>query len=111
MSNRPEVTIHRYPVQSVAADYLRAAAGMALTLGPIVFFNLVVPMVYILGGLGALFLVFGIRTLLRHLTSVEVSAEGVTMAIAFDIRETATQSFPWARQSPILHHRRNPVHL
>ena len=79
MSNRPTVSIHRYPVQSVAADYLRAAAGMALTLGPLVFFNLVPPMVYILGGLGALFLVFGIRTLLRHLAHVEVSAEGVTM--------------------------------
>lgn len=79
MSNISPVSIHRYPVQSVAADYVRAAAGMALTLGPLVFFNLVPPMVYILGGLGALFLVFGIRTLLRHLAHVEVSTEGVTM--------------------------------
>jgi hypothetical protein len=79
MSNSPLVSIHRYPVKSVVADYLRAAAGMALTLGPLVFFNLVAPMVYILGGLGALFLVFGIRTLLRQLAFVEVSAEGVTM--------------------------------
>lgn len=79
MSNISPVSIHRYPVQSVAADYLRAAAGMALTVGPLVFFNLVPPTVYILGGLGTLFLVFGIRTLLRHLAHVEVSAEGVTM--------------------------------
>lgn len=79
MTMPPAVTIHRYPISSVAADGLRAVAGMALTLGPIVFFNLVAPVVYILGGLGALFLVFGIRTVLRHLTFVEVSAEGVTM--------------------------------
>ena len=79
MSNISPVSIHRYPVQSVAADYLRAAAGMALTLGPLVFFNLVPPMVYILGVLGTLFLVFGVRSLLRHLAHVEVSAEGVTM--------------------------------
>jgi len=79
MSSPPVVGIHRYPVQSVIADYVRAVAGMALTLGPLVFFNVVTPMVCILGGLGALFLVFGIRTVLRHLTYVEVSAEGVTM--------------------------------
>jgi hypothetical protein len=79
MTIPPAVSILRYPVSSVAADYVRAVAGMALTLGPLVFFNLVTPMVYILGGLGALFLVFGIRTVLRHLTFVEVSTEGITM--------------------------------
>ena len=77
MSPPPDVSIHRYPSAAVLADYGRAVVGMALTLGPLAVFNVVPVMVYILGALGALFLVFGFRTLLRHLTRVEVSSEGI----------------------------------
>ena len=77
MSPPPDVSIHRYPTGAVLADYGRALVGMALTLGPLAVFNVVPVMVYILGALGALFLAFGFRTLLRHLTHVEVSSEGI----------------------------------
>ncbi len=77
MSAPPGLSIHRYPTGSVLADYGRALAGMALTLGPLAVFNVVPVMVYILGALGALFLAFGFRTVLRHLTQVEVSSEGI----------------------------------
>ena len=77
MSPPPDLGIHRYPTGTVLADYGRAVAGMALTLGPLAVFNVVPVMVYILGALGALFLVFGLRTVLRHLTRVEVSSEEI----------------------------------
>ena len=65
--------IHRYPQRAVIADGLRALAGMAMTFGPLAVFNVGTVMVYILAGLGALFLLFGFRTILRHLTHVELS--------------------------------------
>ena len=62
---------------TVLADYGRAVAGTALTLGPLAVFNVVPVMVYILGALGALFLFFGLRTVLRHLARSEVSSEEI----------------------------------
>ncbi len=77
MSPPPGLSIHRYPTGSVLADYGSALVGMALTLGPLAAFNVIPVVVYILGALGALFLAFGFRTLLRHLTRVEVSSERI----------------------------------
>ncbi|MFQ5957919.1 MAG: hypothetical protein ACE5LF_00975 [Alphaproteobacteria bacterium] len=68
---------HRYPTNAIAGDYGRAALGMALTLGPLAFVNPASIVVYLLGGLGTLFLVFGLRTVLRHTARVEVSAEEI----------------------------------
>ena len=68
---------HRYPLRVVGADYGRAAAGLAITLGPIAVFGMTPPVVYILGGFGTLFAVFGVRTMLRHLTRIEVSADEI----------------------------------
>ncbi len=61
----------------MAADYGRAAIGMALTFGLVGFNSGPSVMVYILGGLGTLFLAFGARTVLRHVTRVEVLAEEI----------------------------------
>ena len=73
MSDAPPLNLHRYPSRALVADYARAGLGMALTLGPLAFFNAETVMVYILGGLGALFGAFGLRTFLRHMTHVEIS--------------------------------------
>ncbi len=80
MSEEPHSAIHRYPRDAVIADYVRALAGMAITFGPLAVFHIGSVMVYILAGLGALFLLFGFRTVLRHLTHIEVSAEGIRIA-------------------------------
>ncbi len=73
MSDAPPSNVHRYPSRALVADYARAGLGMSLTLGPLAFFNAETVMVYILGGLGALFGAFGLRTFLRHMTHVEIS--------------------------------------
>ena len=80
MTGEQQITILRYPRGAMIADHLRALGGMAITFGPLAVFNLGSVMVYILAGLGALFLFFGIRTVLRHLTHVEVSAGGIRIA-------------------------------
>ena len=71
------VTRHRYPTRAMAADYARAVAGMALAFGPLTFSNTASVMVYILAALGTLFVVFGVRTVLRHMTRVDVSADEI----------------------------------
>lgn len=80
MTEDSHTAIHRYPRGAVIADYVRALAGMAITLVPLAVLNVGSVMVYILAGLGALFLLFGFRTVLRHLTHVEVSAGGIRIA-------------------------------
>ncbi|MFQ5786220.1 MAG: hypothetical protein ACE5H8_15545 [Alphaproteobacteria bacterium] len=69
------MSTHRYPARALTGDYLRAAAGATLTLGPLVLVSVAPVLVYILGTIGTLFLVFGARTLLRQIACVEVSAE------------------------------------
>lgn len=80
MSEESHTAIYRYPKRAVIADYARALAGMAVTFGPLAVLKIGSVMVYILAGLGALFLLFGFRTFLRHLTHVEVSAGGIRIA-------------------------------
>ncbi len=77
MSDDELASSHRYPSHAMAADYGRAAAGMALTYGPLAAFAVAPAMVYVLGGLGTLFAAFGVRTAVRHMTRVEVSAEAI----------------------------------
>lgn len=75
--NRDDIGCHRYPARAVGADYVRAFAGAAIAWGPIAIFGVAPPMVYILGGIGTLFLVFGVRTFVRHLTRFEVSTHEI----------------------------------
>ena len=80
MAHETPITVLRYPQGAVIADYIRALAGMVITLVPLAVLNVGSVMVYILAGLGALFFLFGFRTVLRHLTKVEVSAGGIRIA-------------------------------
>ncbi|MFQ5984172.1 MAG: hypothetical protein ACE5LL_01490 [Alphaproteobacteria bacterium] len=68
---------HRYPVRALAADYARAALGLALTAGPLVLVEPAPGMAYILGGLGTLFFLYGVRTVLRHVTRIQLFEEEI----------------------------------
>jgi hypothetical protein len=69
---------YRYPVRELAGDYLRAGAGLAATMGPLLFVPASPVMMWLLGGLAALFLAFGARTALRQMTVVRVDDAGIT---------------------------------
>jgi hypothetical protein len=64
---------HVYPTSAMIGDYLRAAAGLVPT--GAVFATAPVGMVgaTVLGGFAAIFAIFGLRTLLRHGTRLEMS--------------------------------------
>jgi hypothetical protein len=72
------MTRHAYPSSAMIGDYLRATAGFT----PIAAILAIAPVGtsadLILGGLAVLFLLFGIRTALRHGTRVEMTETGLS---------------------------------
>ena len=64
---------HFYPAGALIPDYLRAGAGFLLTGGPLLLAHPASVMTYVLGGLAALFLLYGARTLLRQMTRFELT--------------------------------------
>lgn len=70
-------SLHRYPFSEIGADYLRAAAGLALTAGPLLFADLLPAIAIVLAGLALLFAGYGLRTYWRQQTAVEVSDEAL----------------------------------
>lgn len=69
----------RYPITALYADYLRAAFGLALTAGPLLLLDLAAAVAVLLGVLGLLFAWFGVRTVLRHLSRVELSKNAIAL--------------------------------
>lgn len=72
-ANAAESSRHIYPAAAMVGDYLRAAAGLVPT--GLVFATVPVGAVAatFLGGFAAVFAVFGLRTVLRHGTSLEMT--------------------------------------
>ena len=68
---------HRYPARAVLLDYLYSGLGLLFTLGPLGLAASAGPAAWVLGGLGALFAVYGARTVLRHRTCLKLSEEGL----------------------------------
>ena len=73
------MTRHASPTSAMVGDYLRAAAGLGPTLAMLATEPVGLVGATVLGGLAALFAVFGVRTALRHGTRFEF-AEGVLRA-------------------------------
>ena len=69
----------RYPISALYADYLRAGFGLALTAGPLLLLDLADAVAALLGILGLLFLWFGMRTVQRHLSRVELSGNAIAL--------------------------------
>ncbi len=70
-------SLHRYPARAVLLDYLYSGLGLLFTLGPLGLAASAGPAAWVLGGLGALFAVYGARTALRHRTCLRVSEEEI----------------------------------
>jgi hypothetical protein len=69
---------HRYPPRELIGDYVRAGLGFAATGGPLLFVPASPVMMWLLGGLAALFLAFGARTAFRQVTVVRLDDAGIT---------------------------------
>ncbi len=68
---------HCYLPGALVPDYLRSGAGFALTGGPFFFANPSSIMIYVLGGLAALFFLYGARTFIRQMTRFELTDGGL----------------------------------
>ena len=82
---------HRYPARAVLLDYLYSGLGLLFTLGPLGLAASAGPAAWVLGGLGALFAVYGVRTVLRHRTCLRVSADGIV------VQGLLRRRLPWDR--------------
>lgn len=69
----------RYSAASLYPDYLRALFGLALTVGPLLLLDLAGVVAMLLAGLGLLFAWFGTRTIVRHLSWVELSGDAIAL--------------------------------
>ena len=82
---------HRYPARAVMLDYLYAGLGLLFTLGPLAGTAPSGPAAWVLGGLAALFAVYGARTALRHRTCLRVSEEELV------VEGLLRRHLPWDR--------------
>jgi hypothetical protein len=71
------MNIYRYPLANIIGDYLRSAAGLLFVAVPAVLTQLGTVVTVILAALAAIFLVYGARTVNRHLTEVELDGTGI----------------------------------
>ncbi len=72
-----ETSLHAYDAKTLAGDYVRAVCGAAVCLGPLLLLEVAAAMAWILAVFGAVFAAFGLRTLVRNLTRVELSDAGI----------------------------------
>jgi hypothetical protein len=77
MSAGPTESEHRYPFDALIGDYLRAGIGLLFTMGPLAVTTPLAPITGLLAALGALFFVYGGRTVIRHCTVIRLSAKGM----------------------------------
>ena len=82
---------HRYPPRAVLLDYLYSGLGLLFTLGPLGLAASAGPAAWVLGGLAALFAVYGARTVVRHRTWLSVNEEGLT------VHGLLGRHLPWGR--------------
>jgi hypothetical protein len=67
------MTCYAYPTSAMYGDYLRAAAGFVPTAAILATMPVGVVAATVLSGFGAIFAVFGLRTMLRHGTRFEIT--------------------------------------
>lgn len=72
-----ESSRHVYPTSAMVSDYLRTAAGLLPSGALLVAVPVGAVAATILGGFAMVFAIFGLRTALRHGTSLEMTASGL----------------------------------
>ena len=71
---------HRYSRAAIRGDFIRAGAGSALTLGPLVLAPASTIVSVILGGLTLLFVGFGVRTWIRQKSHILADEENLVVS-------------------------------
>jgi hypothetical protein len=82
----PAVTDYRYPRKALTGDFARAGVGLVITAGPALAIPATSMTQLILVPLALLFLVFGIRTWLRSVAVIAVTARGISLSAPWQAR-------------------------
>ena len=82
-------TTYRYPPSAIIGDYLRAAIGLAVGVGVLATVSISTVILIVFGGITVIFLLFGLRTLQRHLTQITLNQDGIFRSDLF------SQSLRW----------------
>ena len=73
------MTGYRYPQGAILGDYARAGAGLIVSVGLLLFTDLLPIVTYIAWGLTVLFVIFAWRTLLRQYSRIEADERGIRL--------------------------------
>jgi hypothetical protein len=80
------VSTYRYPRATVIGDFVRAGIGLAITAGPALAIPATSPAQFVLVPLGLLFLAFGVRTWLRSVAVIAVTARDISLSAPWHAR-------------------------
>ncbi|MFO1189377.1 MAG: hypothetical protein U1E97_07270 [Alphaproteobacteria bacterium] len=72
------MSLHRYPIRAIAADYVRSGVGLGVTAGPLIAIGFGSVTSYALALAAVLFAVYGGRTAIRNTTTLEVTDDGLS---------------------------------
>lgn len=81
---------HIYPMDKMLGEYARAALGLGLTAIPVIFADAGAIVRIIFLSMALLFLIYGIRTAIRHRSTIEIDETGIA-ATGFFGRRIAWQ--------------------
>lgn len=60
-------------------DGLRATFGLAVSFGPLMFFDVAWPLAIVLAGMGSIFLIFALRLIDQYWSSIELTGDGICL--------------------------------
>lgn len=73
------MSTHHFARASLYADYGRAGIGVSLTFGPLVLLDPTPILAWVFAALALLFAWFGVRTLIRQMSRVEMGTQGIAL--------------------------------
>ncbi|MEE2996244.1 MAG: hypothetical protein VX700_03790 [Pseudomonadota bacterium] len=98
------MTEYRHTIHTIASDYIRAAFGLAVTVGPVLFLQTIGPVYWTLIFLVSLFIVYTGNVIIRHVSVIELSITGIVVSGPFsrsmrwqDIEEMRLRHFSTRR--------------
>lgn len=94
--NTPAQTSLHYPPGQLLGDDLRALTGLAFALGLLLTADFAPLALWICGPLAVLFALFGLRTLVMHVTRVRLASSGLERSIRLP-GWTLTRRMDWAQ--------------
>lgn len=75
------MSVHRYPLTALIGDYSRSAAGIAVSLVPFAVAPSRPLVTWLFGGLLIVFVLYALRTAVRHFTHVHLADEGIAATL------------------------------